>query len=212
MGEAKRKKALAATRTWAKGSIKIEANEQSCFEWTGTKDEAIKLQKDYLRVVETWTMVSAESYAKRVAGYLMVFGMPKEGDPDQRPSNLGPTWTEEEIARLNSAILWMVLHEHVPGQPGQLAEDVFAGKSLLMALHGDKRQVLAETVRELNGEPFMNKEAFTVTAGILGDYQLDPDAAVTMIFNDLVVMAGKAPLDESCNKPIYLPRIPVDAT
>ena len=45
MGEAKRKKALAATRTWAKGSIKIEANEQSCFEWTGTKDEAIKLQK-----------------------------------------------------------------------------------------------------------------------------------------------------------------------
>jgi len=166
----------------------------------GTKHEVIKLQKEYLQAVETWTIVSAESYAKRVAGYLMVFGMPKEGDPDQRPSNLGQTWTTEEIVRLKAAILWMVLHEHVPGQPGQLAEDVFAGKSLLMALHGDKRQMLAETVRELNGEPFLNKEAFTMTAGILGDYQLDPDAAVTMIFNDLVVMAGKAPLDESRNK------------
>lgn len=124
MGEAKRKAKLATKRSWLMGSIEVEANEQPCFRWTGTRDDAIKLQKRYLEAVETWTIVSAESYAKRVAGYLIAFGMPKVGDPDQRPSMLGQSWTEEEIARFKSAILWMVLHEHVPGKPGQRVEDI----------------------------------------------------------------------------------------
>jgi hypothetical protein len=200
MGEAKRKKTLAAARTWLKGSIEIEANELPCFEWTGTKDEAIKLQKEYLRAVETWTMVSAESYAKRVAGYLLAFGMPKEGDPDQRPSNLGQAWTTEEIARLKTAILGMALREHVPSQPGQRVEDIIAGQALIVLLRGDKRQILAETVRELNGEPFSN-EAFTMMVGVLGARPLDPDAAVTMPFRDLFVMAGN-PLLENDELPL----------
>jgi hypothetical protein len=213
MGEAKRKVKLATKRSWLTGSIKIEANEQSCFAWSGTKDEAIKLQKDYLQAVETWTIVSADSYAKRVAGYLIAFGMPKVGDSDQRPSMLGQSWTEEEIAKLQTAILWMVLHERVPNEPGQRVEDIFAGKSLIMALHGDKRQMLAETMRELNGEAFTN-EAFTMMVGVLGDFRLDPDAAVTMPFRDLHVAAGYPPLEidsKLYHDIAYVPRLPVDA-
>jgi hypothetical protein len=215
MGEAKRKAKRAAARSWAMGSIEIEANDQHCFMWMGTKDDAIKLQKDYLRAVETWTMVSAESYAKRVAGYLIVFGMPKVGDPDQRPSNAGMVWDKAEIAKLKAAILWMALREHIPDKPGQRLEDVVAGKALLVMLRGDARQILAETVRELNGQSFSNEdEAFTMTVGVLDDCRLDPTAAVTMDYRDLVAMAGRPPLETDSklyDDPVRVPRIQLDA-
>jgi hypothetical protein len=178
----------------------------------GTVGDAIELQKRYLRAVETWTSVSAESYAKRAAGYLMAFGMPSEGYADQRPSNAGMSWTGEEIARLKAVILWMVLREHVPNNPGQRVEDVIAGKSLLVMLRGDKRQILADTVRELEGKPFSGED-FTMVVGVLGDCPLDPAAAVTMIHDDLFAMAGH-PLEKGGklgDEPIYIPRIPHDA-
>jgi hypothetical protein len=211
MGEAKRKAKLAAARTWLMGSIEVEANDQHCFSWKGAKDEAIKLQKEYLRAVETWTMLSAESYAKRVAGYLIAFGMPKEGDPDQCPSNTGAIWTHEEIAKLTTAILWMALREHVP-DTGQRLEDIIAGKSLLLALRGDAREMLAETIRELNGQPFSDG-TFEMMVAQRGDYRLDPDRAVTMPFRDLYVMAGMPPLDPDdkfYHDSVRVPRVPVD--
>ena len=44
MGERKQKAKRAAARTWAIGSIAVEANGQACFVWTGTRDDAVKLQ------------------------------------------------------------------------------------------------------------------------------------------------------------------------
>jgi hypothetical protein len=213
MGEAKqRKKRLAAVRAWAVGSIEIEANGEPCFKWTGTTGDAIELQKRYLRAVETWTTVSAESYAKRVAGYLIAFGMPNEGDPDQRPSNIGTVWANEKIAQLKSAILWMVLHEHVPSKPGQRVEEVFVGKSLLVMLQGDRQQILVETLRELEGKPFSG-ENFTMMVGVLGDCPLDPAAAVTMTEKDMLALANHplAKDDRFGDTPICIPRIPHNA-
>jgi hypothetical protein len=157
--------------------------------------------------------VSANSYAKRVAGYLLAFGMPSEGGLDRRPSMAGMAWTREEIARLKAAVLWMVLHQHVPGKPGQRVEDIVAGKSLLAMLRGDKQRVLTETLRELNGDPFSG-ENFTMTVGELDDCHLDPAAAVTVTHNDLFALAGQ-PLEKDGklgNEPIYVPRVPHDAT
>jgi hypothetical protein len=36
------------TRTWATGAIKVVANDVECFEWSGTKQEAVALQQAYL--------------------------------------------------------------------------------------------------------------------------------------------------------------------
>ena len=212
MGEAKQKKRLTAARAWAVGSIEIEANDRPCFSWKGTRDDAIELQRRYLSAVETWSSVSADSYARRAAGYLIAFGMPVEGDPDQRPSNRGLAWTGEEIARLKAAILWMILHEHVPARPGQKIEDLFVGKAVLAMLQGDRRTILAETLRELNGESFSG-ENFTLTAGVLGDCPLDPATAVAITEEDILALANHplAKDDKFGDKPIYVPRIPHDA-
>jgi hypothetical protein len=59
VGEAKQKKRLAAVRAWAVGSIEIEVNGESCFQWSGTAGDAVELQRRYLRAVETWSTVSA---------------------------------------------------------------------------------------------------------------------------------------------------------
>ena len=196
------------------GSIEIEANDEHCVDWKGTKADAIELQKDYLRLVER-APISAELYAKRAAGYLMTFGMPKEGDPDQRPSCLGATWTKQEIDLYVKAVLWMALREHVPNQPGQRLEDVLPGKVLLVVLRGDRRAILAETMRELNGEAFSFDGAFTMMVAELSDYRLNPQDAVTMPYRDLLVMAGLPPLVETDGKlyheVAYVPRLPRDA-
>jgi hypothetical protein len=70
-------KAMTA-RTWAMGAIKVVANDVDCFEWSGTKQEAVALQQAYfdatnalLPISEIRERPSAHSYAKRAAGYLM---------------------------------------------------------------------------------------------------------------------------------------------
>ena len=79
------------------GSLRIEANGELCFEWNGTRDDAIELQRLYLRGQRRGQgnqthRAQAESTGKRAAGYLMAFGMPRVGDPDRRPSSLGADW------------------------------------------------------------------------------------------------------------------------
>ena len=68
MGEAKRRRLAGEaphTRAWAIGSMTIGANNVEWFEWSGTKQDAIALQKRYLETVNVLVPVSAESYAKR---------------------------------------------------------------------------------------------------------------------------------------------------
>jgi hypothetical protein len=98
----------------------------------------------------------AHSYASRVAGYLMAFGMPKAGDIDQRPSRRGDSWTENEIALCRAALLWTALREPVPGS-GQKVEDLFVGKALVVVFSGDKARILHETARELSGQPVQRR-------------------------------------------------------
>jgi hypothetical protein len=179
MGEAKRKretKQPPAARSWATGALRIEANDEVCFEWIGTRQEAIELQKRYLDVVNHIPDMSAESYAKRAAGYLMAFGTPKAGDPDRRPSFRGNVWQAGDVELYRLAVLWMVMHERVPNT-GQKIEDVFVGKLLLVAFIGDKNQIIEETTRELKGQPFSGKE-FSMTAAVMGEHRLNPKDAV----------------------------------
>ena len=51
MGEAKRKARHQAGRSWAEGKISVIANEVHCFDWSGTREDAIELQKRYLAAV-----------------------------------------------------------------------------------------------------------------------------------------------------------------
>ena len=48
MGEAKRKARHLSGRTWTQGKISVIANEVHCFDWSGTREDAIDLQKRYL--------------------------------------------------------------------------------------------------------------------------------------------------------------------
>jgi len=115
----------------------IGANNVEWFEWSGTKQDAIALQKRYLETVNVLVPVSAESYAKRAAAYFMVYGVPKAGDRDHRPSSFGRPWDGAEIELYKAALLWLAWREHLPNT-GQKVEDVFVGKALAVKFDGDK--------------------------------------------------------------------------
>lgn len=109
-----------------------------------------------------------------------------------------------------AAILWAVLHEHVPAT-GQKVEDIFVGKQLEVRLVGNREQILAETEREQRGEPFSGASQTMMVAVANENYPLNPDDAVAMNERELFTLArGKFPngiRDDS----IYVPRIPHDA-
>lgn len=160
--------------------------------------------------------ISAESLAKRAAGYLMAFGMPQAGKPDRRPSSLGNVWQAGDIELYRLAVLWMVMREHIP-DTGQKIENVFVGKSLMVTFIGDKNQIIKDTEHELMGRPFSG-EQFSMTAAVLDDHRLNPDDAVTIRWGDLCTMAGEESVsddDEGCeglaDELIYVPRIPLNA-
>src|SRR5215831_18530409 len=115
MGEAKRR------RETATGTLMVGANSERRFEWTGTRADSIALQKRFLQAAEFFPH-GAQSYAWRAAGYLIVFGLPKAGDPDQRPSRLGETWEQNEIDAYKAAVLWLALREHVPDTGNKLED------------------------------------------------------------------------------------------
>jgi hypothetical protein len=209
MGEAKRKAQHQTKRTWATGKLRMEANDVHCFDWIGTRQDAVDLQRRYLDVVNSMG-IDAKSYAARAAGYLMAFGMPTVGEPDRRPSNFGNPWDRANIELYRAAVLWSALREHVP-DTGQRLEDVFVGKSLLVVFIGDKKEILDDTVRELKGQPFSDGH-FTMTAAVIENYKLDPDKAVCMQMRDLLALAGRTCPDGLRDDLIYVPRIPLDAT
>jgi hypothetical protein len=211
MGEAKRKAQHPTGRTWATGALKIVANDVECFNWSGTKQDAIELQKGYLDVVNSMG-INAKSYAARAAGYLMTFGMPKVGEPHLNPTGFGTPWESVDVELHRVAVLWLALREHVPNT-GKKLEDVFVGKELEITFTGDREEILAETERELRGQPFTG-ETFQMMAAIINEkYRLNPDEAVCMSGGDLFTLAvGECPegLREGCS--VYVPRIPRDAT
>jgi hypothetical protein len=209
MGEAKRKAQRQAEHTWAKGALKVVANDVECFDWSGTRQDAIKLQKRYLDVVNGLG-INATSYARRAAGYLMVFGAPKAGQPRLCPDGFGEPWQSADVELNRAATLWLAFHEHVPNT-GQRVEDIFVGKELFVMFIGDREELLAETEREQRGQPFSG-EQFQMAVGVANEnYRLDPDDAVCMNEGDLIVMAkGKCP-DGLGDGSIYVPRIPLDA-
>ena len=233
MGEAKqrraaeqRRQAIEATRSWAMGSITVVANNVECFGWIGTKREAIELQKRYLDAVDALMPISAHSYAKRAAGYLMAYGIPKAGDVDLRPSNHGNRWDQIDIDLYKAAILWLALRESVPNT-GQKLEDVFVGKTLVVMFSGDKDRILADTGRELGGHSLAGRQdaghvnpgaplpedQFQMMAGVRDhNYRLDPRLAVSMKQSDLFARAGKPLLHKRDDDVIYVPRIPLDQT
>jgi hypothetical protein len=227
MGEAKRRKAMIATRTWAVGSIDVVANDIECFGWSGTRQEAIQLQKRYLDTVNVMSMVSAHSYSARVAGYVMCYGMPEVGDVDLRPSNHGQRWNQIEVDTCKAALLWLALREHIPGS-GKKLEDVFVGWALVVMFNGDRRQFLEATAREIYaGRPLepaakarhvdpntpLPEDQFRMMVAVRDyDYRLDPRRAVSMRFVDLLALAGKVSTAVVDDDLIYVPRIPLDAT
>jgi hypothetical protein len=190
-------------RTWATGLIEVVANEFACFTWIGTRQEAVNLQKQYLDMVNALVPISAHSYAKRAAGYLMAYGMPKAGDVDLRPSNHGNRWEQIDIDLYKCAILWLTLREHIPNTEQKL-EDVFVGKALLVKFTGDKEQILADTARELGGKSLegvkdvghvvpgsvLPDNQFQMLVGVLDpSYRLNPRLAVSMRHTDLFALA-----------------------
>ena len=175
MGEAKRRRAAADTpRSWATGLIKVTVNGVEAFEWSGTRDEAVDLQKRYLAAVAIASPFSVESFAARSAGYLITYGMPKAGDLDRRPSSLGSLWAQGDIDVLRASILWAALHEHIPNS-GQKLDGAFVGKVIVVEFSGDARSMLEETARELCGQPFSGEKFQMMVAVLDDDYRLDPN-------------------------------------
>jgi hypothetical protein len=190
MGEAKRKAQHLTGRSWAEGKISVIANGTHCFDWSGTREDAIELQKDYLDAVNALG-INAQSYAKRAAGYLMVFGAPKVDEPRLMPSAFGEKWTPEDVALNRLGVLWLVLREHIPNT-GDKVEDVFPGKHLGAILSGDRDALLEETEREQRGQKFTNEQFQMMVAVDRAPYLLDPDKAVPINEGDMYRLAKGA--------------------
>jgi hypothetical protein len=209
MGEANRKAQRQPGRPWMTGSIKIVANDEDCFEWSGTRQDAVDLQRKYLNTVEG-TGQDAHSYAARAAGYLMAFGMPKVGSPRLNPTGFGEPWDKDDVELYRSAVLWLGLREHVPGS-GEKVEDFFVGKGMVVMFIGDKKLILEETDREMRGMPFTGGQ-FQMGVGILNEQLLlDPRDAVSMRESDLVALATGSRPKALGDDMIFVPRIPRDA-
>ncbi len=192
MGEAKRKARHLTGRSWAEGKISVIANGVHCFDWSGTREDAIELQKEYLaRAGELG--IPAHSYAKRAAGYLMVFGAPKLGEPRLMPNGFGEKWTAEDVALNRLAVLWLVLREHVPNT-GQKVEDVLPGKHLGAIFSGDRDAMLEYTEREQRGLSSPDEQFQMMVAVDRAPYLLDPDKAVSINEGDMYRLAkGSCP-------------------
>jgi hypothetical protein len=105
---------IQTSRTWAQGSISVVANGAHCFSWQGTYQDAVALQKRWLAECDQIYALGAASVARRAAGYMMAYGMPKPGDVDLRPSHAGEKWSLGEVEHYKRAVLWLALREDVP--------------------------------------------------------------------------------------------------
>lgn len=210
MGEANRRAQKTANRTWAKGRLEVSANGVHCFDWVGDRDDAIRLQKQYLAAVSAMG-TSARSYADRAVGYLACFGFPRAGDPCLMPSRHGQRWLSVDVERYRLAVLWVALHEHIPNT-GNTLTDVFVGKKLKVVFTGDRDRILADTDREMAGQPFSGEEAVQMTVAVAGDYLLNPDQAIGINEAELYRLATGNDHDPRLEtSTIWVPRIPRDA-
>jgi hypothetical protein len=83
----------------------------------------------------------------------MLYGMPRPGDVDRRPSARSQPWSSNDVELYRATVLWLALREYVPNT-GQRVEDIFIGKALLVKFTGSKEQILADTLHELKGGSF----------------------------------------------------------
>jgi hypothetical protein len=186
------------------------ANDVECFDWSGTRQDAVDLQRGYLDVVNSMG-INARSCAARAAGYLMVFGPPRVGEPRLSPTGFGAPWESADVELNRRAILWLPLREHVP-DTGERVEDIFVGMELVVMFPGAREKILAETARKQRGQPFTGGE-FQMAVGVLDEgYRLDPAAAVCMNEGDFLAVAGAGGEVSARDRSIYVPRIPYDAT
>ena len=211
------------TRTWAMGSIDVIANDDHCFSWQGTYQDAVELRKRWLTECDQIYALGAQSVARRASGYLMAYGMPDPGDIDMRPSHAGEKWSLAEVEVYKRAVLWLALREHVPNI-GTKLEDVFVGKQILVWFKGDRDEIIAQTRTETrtdaglddcNRPSITGAGEFTMTVGVDKDYfRLDPDKAIGISLIDMIALAGRpvpADVDELLRAPVFVPRMPIDA-
>ena len=97
------------------GWLIIVANDTECFEWTGTREDAVAVQASFAATLAVNNApLSPLSYASRSAGYLICYGMPKVGDPDLRPSCHGKRRDPVNIETVKLSILWQALRQRTP--------------------------------------------------------------------------------------------------
>jgi hypothetical protein len=230
-----------APRSWAKGSFTIFANDVECFSWTGTKQDAINIQKRCLEICSTldFRSIPPDTYATQAASYLIAYGVPAAGDADRRPSGLldpqYQRWSADEALCFRYAILRAALREHAPDAgegAAQRVEDIFAGKRFEIRFEGDREAHRASMARaqQSRGEgkaPDDEDSSIQMrTAELDEPYLLDPQDAVCIPYRDLLALAGRqiseaisATLPETMPETlpatlpevIYVPRIPIDA-
>jgi hypothetical protein len=140
-----------APRTWAKGAFTVFANGVECFSWTGTKQDAIDVQKYCLETTGALG-IPPDRYAAQAASYLIAYGLPAAGDADRRPSGLSDLqWSAGEALCFKHAILRAALRERasdVAGQDaGQRIEDMFAGRRFEIRFKGDQASHRASMAR-----------------------------------------------------------------
>jgi hypothetical protein len=217
-------------RSWAKGSFTVFANGVECFIWTGTKQDAIGLQKRYLETVNSVlnildiTDANSDLYANQMAAYLIACGMPKAGDADRRPGKFGKLWSAEEIMFYKYAILRYALRTHAPNT-GEKFEDVFVGRMFEIKFNGDRARILEGMARAERGE-FSDNDASDNGVGngerrikmriteLEEPCRLNPQDAVRIPYADLLALAGKQidhPNSDLIPETAYVPRIPIDA-
>jgi len=211
MGEAKRRKSAGTRsftgRSWAVGRIEVIANDVPCFTWQGTRQDMTDVMASY-EATAAANGTSPEIYAKRAAGYLMVYGMPVAGMPDLRPSNHGTRWDDINVAAHRMAVLWLALRETVP-DTGYTLANMVVGKAVTVLFTGDRQGILDDTVRDISGQPLSGDE-FQMLVGVSDhNLRLDPDEAVPMSERELFAMVGAEPPADAGT--VYVPRVPVDA-
>jgi hypothetical protein len=218
-----------APRSWAKGSFTIFANGVERFSWTGTKQDAINVQKRCLETVGALG-IPPDRYAAQAASYLIAHGLPAAGDADRRPSGRSDLqWSADEALCFRYSILRAALREHA-SDAGQRIEDVFAGRRFEMRFKGDRESHRASMARaqQQRGEPSDNDPGdkdnsvrMRLTELVEKPYLLDPREAVCIPYRDLLALAGRQidpasdpasdSIPETLPETVYVPRIPIDA-
>jgi hypothetical protein len=194
------------SRSWAKGSFTIFANDVECFSWAGTKQDAINIQKRLLETVGTLGIrgIPPDVYAVQAASYLIAYGVPAAGDIDRRPSGLSDQrWSADEALGFRYAILRAALREHVSDTPDagdpqiRRVEDIFVGRRFEIRFKGSQEANRASMARaqQQQGEPSGNDDEDNSvrmrTTELDELYLLDPQDAVCIPYRDLLALAGR---------------------